>query len=300
MLKSIAPSVRIAILFAAVPLACHARPDVARARSATLTQSGRDESAAEKLGWRLGLQAWTFRDRTACEAIDGAAKLGLKYIELYPGQALSPELRDVKVGVDMSDEQRAVLQAKLKSAGVKAVSFGVVGFSTNEVEARKIFEFAKKMGLENISCEPEPDAYELVDKLCNEYEINAAIHNHPKPARYWNPDVVLAAVKGRSQRMGACADTGHWPRSGLVPVDCLKQYDGHIIELHFKDITDGVDRPWGTGNGDARAMLHELQRQGFKGLVDVEYEDGAGAPLEANVARCIAFFDASARELIAK
>jgi hypothetical protein len=50
----------------------------------------RDDAAAEKLGWRLGAQAWTFRDRTAFEAIATAHRLGLKYIELYPGQPLAP------------------------------------------------------------------------------------------------------------------------------------------------------------------------------------------------------------------
>jgi sugar phosphate isomerase/epimerase len=262
--------------------------------------TARDDSAAEKLGWRLGVQAWTFRDRTAYEAIETAAKLGLKYVELYPGQSLRPDKRDAKVGPEMSDDQREGLVKKLESSHVKAVSFGVVEFKNDEPAARKIFEFAKKLHLENLSCEPEPDACELVDRLCNEYKINAAIHNHPKPSRYWNPDTLLAAVKGRSARFGACADTGHWPRSGLVPVECLKKYEGHIIELHFKDIENGVDRPWGTGKGDARAMLAELKRQGFKGLIDVEYEDGEGAPLEANVAKCIAFFDATARELAAK
>jgi sugar phosphate isomerase/epimerase len=261
--------------------------------------AARDDSAAEKLGWRLGVQAWTFRDRTAFEAIDTAKKLGLKYIELYSGQALSPEKRDAKVGVDMSDDQRDDLKHKLESAGVKAVSFGVVELTNDEAASRKVFAFAKKLGLENVSCEPTPDAYALVDKLCTEYAINAAIHNHPKPSRYWNPDTVLEAVRGRSQRFGACADTGHWSRSGLVPVGCLKKLEGHIIESHFKDIENGVDKPWGTGKGDARAMLAELKRQGFKGLIDVEYEDGDGAPLEANVARCIAFFDATARELAA-
>jgi sugar phosphate isomerase/epimerase len=276
------------------------RVQAGSAQPAADTRAARDDAAAEKLGWRLGVQAWTFRDRTAYEAIDAARTLGLKYIELYPGQALSPEKHDVKVGVDMSDADRDGLQQKLKAAGVKAVSFGVVGFDTNEVEARKIFEFAKKLGLENVSCEPEPDACAMVDKLCNEYGINAAIHDHPKPSRYWNPDTVLAALKGRSQRMGACADTGHWSRSGLVPVECLKKLEGRIIELHFKDIDGGLDRPWGTGQGDARAMLAELAGQKFKGFVAVEYEDGAGAALEANVARCIAFFDATARELAAR
>ncbi len=262
-------------------------------------QPARDDAAAEKLGWRLGVQAWTFRDRTAFEAIDTAAKLGLHYIELYPGQALSPEQKDVKVGTELTDEQRVALLRKLATARVKAVSFGVVEFGKDEKEARKVFEFAKQMGLENISCEPAPEACELVDKLCNEFGINAAIHNHPKPSRYWDPDTVLEALKGRSKRMGSCSDTGHWPRSGLVPVECLKKLEGRIVELHFKDIEDGKDKPWGTGKGDARGMLAELKRQGFRGLVSLEYEDGEGTLLEENARLCIAFFDETARALAA-
>jgi len=262
-----------------------------------LQKPARDDSAAEKLGWRLGTQAWTFRDRTAFEAIDTAAKLGLKYIELYPGQPLRPDQKDAKVGPDLTEAQRDALSQKLAAAKVKAVSFGVVELGKDEKQARRIFEFAKQLGLENLSCEPEPEAIELVDKLCNEFGINAAIHNHPKPSRYWNPDTVLEALKGRSKRMGSCSDTGHWSRSGLVPVECLKKLEGHTIELHFKDIENDKDRPWGTGKGDARAMLAELKRQGFRGLIGLEYEDGEGAALEANAARCIAFFDEVAREL---
>jgi len=265
----------------------------------TQAKSARDDSAAEKLGWRLGVQAWTFRDRTAYEAIDTAAKLGLKYIELYPGQALSPEQKDAKVGVDLTDEQRVALLEKLATAHVKAVSFGVVEFKKDETAARKIFEFAKRMGLENLSCEPEPDACELVDKLCDEYGINAAIHDHPKPSHYWDPKIVLEAIKSCSKRMGSCADTGHWSRSGLVPVECLKKLEGRIIESHFKDIRDDADKPWGTGDGDARGMLTELKRQGFRGLICIEYENGEGALLEANVALCIAYFDQVASELAA-
>lgn len=265
--------------------------------ASTPRASVRDDSAAEALGWRLGIQAWTFRDRSACEAIETAARLGLEYIELYPGQVLSPELPGAKVGIDMSDEHFARLRARLDACGVKAVSFGVVGFDADEAAARRTFEFARKLGLENMSCEPEPEALELVERLCVEYGIRAAIHDHPKPSRYWNPDTVLAAVAGRSPLFGACADTGHWSRSGLVPAECLRKLEDRIVELHFKDITDGVDRPWGTGQGDAPAMLRELARQRFRGLVCIEYEDGAGPELEANVARCVAFFDQQARAL---
>ncbi len=265
----------------------------------TLAQGpARDAAAAEKLGWKLSVQAWTFRDRTAFEAIDAARALGVKYMEFYPGQALSPDQKDAKVGPDLNAAQRAAFKAKLAASGIRAMNFGVVNFTSDAAAARKVFEFAKDMGLETITCEPaDTAAWDAVEKLADEFKINAACHNHPKPSHYWNPDTVLEAIKGRGPRIGCCADTGHWPRSGLKPVECLKKYEGHIICLHFKDITNGEDRPWGTGDGDAAGMLRELHRQGFKCVISLEYESGAGKELEANAAKCVAFFDKTAREI---
>ncbi|MFN0205212.1 MAG: sugar phosphate isomerase/epimerase family protein [Planctomycetota bacterium] len=265
----------------------------------TQSKPARDDSAAEKLGWRLGMQCWTLRDRTCFEAIETSARLGIKYTELFPGQILSKDHPNVKVG-ELSEEQQKLLIDKLKSHSVKAVSYGVVNPANNEKETRKIFEFAKALGLENISCEPAEDALGLVEKLCAEYSIKAAIHNHPKPSHYWNPDTVLRNIKDRNKWIGACADTGHWSRSGLVPVECLKKLEGRIVELHFKDIENNEDRPWGTGKGDARTMLTELKRQGFRGLINIEYETGSGKELEANVTKCIEFFDRIAGELSGK
>jgi sugar phosphate isomerase/epimerase len=258
----------------------------------------RDDTAAEKLGWKLSVQAWTFRDRTAFEAIDAAHALGVKYMEFYPGQSLSPEQKDAKVGPDLTAAQRDAFKAKLAASGVKAMNFGVVNFSSDAAAARKVFEFAKDMGLQTITCEPaDKAAWDAVEKLTEEFHINAACHNHPKPTHYWDPEIVLEAIKHRSSRVGCCADTGHWSRSGLNTVECLKKYEGRIICLHFKDISKGEDRPWGTGDGNAAGMLRELHRQGFKGVISLEYESGAGKELEANAAKCVAFFDEQARAI---
>lgn len=264
----------------------------------------RDDAAAERLGWKLGTQAWTFRDRSAFEAIQTAERLGLKYIELFPGQNLGKDYPGAKVGPEMSAEQRKELRRHLVACNVKLMNFGVVGFKNDEAAARKMFEFAKDMGIETITCEPDLNAWDLVERLANEYGINIACHDHPKPSTYWNPDTVLDHVKSRGKRLGACADTGHWPRSGLNAIECLKKLDGRIICLHFKDIAPadatGKDQPWGTGANNARGMLEELARQGFKGVISVEYETGEGPELEKNVEKCIAWFDAAAREIAAK
>lgn len=264
--------------------------------------AARDDAAAEKLGWKLGVQAWTFRDRTAFEAIDTVRALGLKYIELYPGQKLSPKHGEAKVGPEMTMDLLQALKQKLAEANVKAMAFGVTGFNTDEMAARRTFEFCRLLGIGTITCEPETNAWDVVAKLADEYKIDIACHDHPKPSHYWNPETVLAAVKDRNQHLGACADTGHWPRSGLDTVASLKLLAGRIRSLHFKDIAPanakGEDKPWGTGEGKAHEMLAELHRQGFRGLFSIEYETGAGKELEANVARCIEFFDNEARKLL--
>jgi sugar phosphate isomerase/epimerase len=297
----------IALVFASLATATVAMAQqepvtVSATATTTVRLAARNDRAAEQLGWQLGVQAWTFRDRTTFEAIDTARALGLKYIELYPGQKMAVD-GDAKVGADMTPEQLAALQKHLAAAGVRAMAFGVVGFNKDEAAARKTFAFAKAMGIGTITCEPDTDAWDLVEKLACEYQIQIACHDHPKPSHYWNPETVLASVKGRSQRLGACADTGHWPRSGLDTVASLKLLEGRIRSMHFKDIAPanakGEDKPWGTGEGKAHEMLTELHRQGFRGLISVEYETGAGKELEANVAKCIEFFDAQAREFVA-
>jgi len=260
----------------------------------------RDDRAAESLGWRLGVQAWTFRDRTAFEAIETAGRLGLKYIELYPGQPLSPEDRASEVGPGLSGSQVDALKARLAGAGVRAMSYGVVGIVGDEGAARRQFEFVRAMGMATLVAEPPPEARDLAARLAGEYGIVVAIHNHPRPSIYWSPDAVLEAMNGGSPRLAACADTGHWTRSGLSAVDSLKKLVGHVAELHFKDVAGGRDTVWGTGESDAPGMLAELKRQGFRGPVYVEYEDGRGAELEANVQRCIEFFDEAARKLAAE
>ena len=257
---------------------------------------------AEKLGWHLGCQAYTFRLFTFFEAVEKVQSLGLKYIEAYPGQSFSPEKPDVRFDHNMSEELRQEALAKLEECGVNLVCYGVVGLPPDEAESRKVFEFAKAMGIHTITSEPVFEALDTIEKLADEYGINVAIHNHPRPSRYWNPETVLEVVEGRSERIGACADTGHWARSGINPVEALKMLEGRIISFHFKDLNefgtrDAHDVPWGTGVCDVEGMLREVHRQGLTDVVfSVEYEHNWENSLP-EIAQSVAYFDKIAAEL---
>jgi sugar phosphate isomerase/epimerase len=108
----------------------------------------------------------------------------------------------------------------------------------------------------------------------------------------WDPNYVLSVIKDRDRRIGSCADTGHWIRSGLNPVDCLRILKGRIISSHLKDLNEMApgahDVPYGTGVSDVPAILEELKAQRFAGNISIEYEyhwDNS----TPEVAQCIGF-----------
>ena len=229
----------------------------------------------EKLGWKLGSQAYTFRLFTFAEAINKVDSAGLRYIESFPGQPIGAGSKE-SMTYNLSPEGRQFVKNLLKEKGVTVSAYGVVG-GANEEEWEKIFQFAKDFDIKVINSEPGENQLDFLSKLCDKYNIKLAIHNHPKPSHYWNPDVVLKAIEGRSKLMGAAADVGHWMRSGLDPIECLKKLEGRIFHLHFKDLNEfgkgnAHDVHWGTGKLGLKAVQDELKRQKFQGMISAEYE----------------------------
>lgn len=247
-------------------------------------------------GFALGCQAYTFNRFTAFEAIEKTAQAGGRVIEFYPGQRLSPEHPDVRWGHDASDEVIQKVKAKLAEHDILAVNYGVVGIPRDEDAARRIFEFARKMGIRAITTE-STDAIDTVEKLVKEFDIQVAYHNHPvRPNdpnyRIWDPKYVADLVRNRDRRIGACADTGHWLRSNLDPIESLKILEGRIISSHLKDLNrkgpGAHDVPFGTGVANMAGILDELKRQGFDGNLSIEYEHNWDNNVP-EVAQCIGF-----------
>jgi len=249
------------------------------ALSACSTSTKTDSEAAgypeDKLGWKMGSQAFTFRLFTLAETIDKIDSADLRYVEAFPGQAIGYGSGE-KMDYSLSPEGRAFVKNLLKEKNVTLHAFGVTNGQDAE-EWERIFAFAKDMGIQVINCEPAEEHLDIVSDLCDKYDIKAGIHNHPEPSHYWNPEVVLKALEGRSSKMGATADLGHWMRSGLDPVECLKKLDGRVIHLHFKDLNafgekKAHDVHWGTGELPIREVVEELKRQRFDGMLSAEYE----------------------------
>jgi len=246
-------------------------------------------------GFAIGCQAWSFNHYTVLEAIEKTAAAGGKVMELYPGQKLSPA-NPVPFNHDSPDDQIQAVQAKLAQCHVRAVNYGVVDIPKDEAGARKVFAFAKKLGLYGLTTE-SIGSLDTIEKLVKEYDVRVGIHDHPRrpqdPAyRNWDPNFILSLVKDRDARIGACADTGHWLRSGLEPLDCLRILKGRIMSAHLKDLNEkspqAHDVPYGTGVADVAVLLDELKSQHFDGNISVEYEHNWETSVP-EIAQCIGF-----------
>ena len=153
------------------------------------------------------------------------------------------------------------------------------------------------MGIETIVSEPGADAFDTIEKLCDEYDINVALHNHPEPSQYWNPDTVLKAAGPQQADRRLCR---HRPLDALRPQSAraLKKLEGRIITFHFKDLNKpgkgAHDVPWGTGR----------RRQGHAGRDPPPRDQGRVldrvrvqlGQFRAEIAQCVAYFDKVAAE----
>ncbi len=254
---------------------------------------------AAKMGWLLGVQQYTFRSFSFFEMLDMMVTLGIEHAEAGFFLKLDKARPELKTNEDLSPALRKEVKQRLADRGL-SMSTNYANLGTDADLDRKIFDFTKEMGAGTIVAEPPAEAFDRIEKLCDEYQINLAVHNHPKSpnSKYWKPENVLAVCKGRGKRIGSCSDTGHWVRSGLDPVECLKKLEGRILGFHLKDVKEkgnpkARDVPLGQGKANYSAVLKELNRQGYRGVLTIEYEHDSPQLMD-EVAQCVAFVEKTA------
>ena len=251
---------------------------------------------AEKIGWRLSCNLYTFRDRSFYEALDVIAGLGIRCVEPAFFLPLSKEQPDLKTNEALAAGQRREMKKRLDDRGLKMASY-YAPLEADVKAFRKVFDFAQEMGVETLVAEPPAEVFEALDRLCQEYKMNLGIHNHSEAAgsKYWRPENVLKVCAGRSKAIGGCPDTGHYVRTGLAPVECLKKLDGRIITVHLKDAAElgnpeSRDVPLGEGKANFAQVLQTLRALKFRGLATIEYEY-LSPQLVDDVAKCVKFVE---------
>lgn len=230
-----------------------------------------------KNNWKLSIQTWTFHKYSFLQSVEKADSLGVKFLEVYPGQKVGGDIQGA-FSYSLDKDSRDKLKQFLEYRGIKVVALGVIDKDYyNKDNLEKFFEFAKYMGISFITAEPEWNDLDEFNRLAGKYKVKVALHCHPRPSsHYWHPDSTVKAMKGR-KNIGAWPDIGHWARNGVNILDAMKKVKGKIWGLHLKDVAafgnlQTEDVLFGKGICDIPAVLKELNRQRFKGVIAMEYE----------------------------
>jgi L-ribulose-5-phosphate 3-epimerase len=259
----------------------------------SMAQSRSQASSPNKAAWETGVALYSFNRFSFVDALEKADQAGVDVVEGFFFHQLGKEFKN-KSMADISEGDIAQMKELMEQKGIAMKSM-YVGGAENEADWRRFFEMGRELGMEYLVGEPVKEDWDLVDRLAGEYKIKMAIHQHSKESGslYWHPDSVLAAVKNRPN-IGACGDVGHWARSGLDPVDCLKKLEGHLLGIHLKDLDQmgekAKDVMVGTGVIDFAAVVGELKRQNFDGTVHVECEHKMEDNL-ADVVQAVKYFE---------
>lgn len=234
-------------------------------------------ASADEPGIKLGLQSWTCRNMTFEQTVAFAEKHGIKYLQLIPNH-LNPD-----DPIDLNLHKKALVEAK----GMTIYTFGVTKTSMDKEANRKIFEFARRMGIKLIVVEPKNlDEWDGLEELVKEYDIRLAIHNHDIQTTYGNPATVKAILAKRDKRIGVCLDVGWITAAGFDAAKVFKEYNGRVYDLHLKDKhiekgADGkkivVDTEIGKGDANYPGLFAEIKKSGWSGVAAIETDSKAFA-----------------------
>jgi sugar phosphate isomerase/epimerase len=231
---------------------------------------------------KLGIQLYSLRDYPVNEALQHAKDLGFEQVEFYSGM----------LPLDASAEQIDDMKKRVAELSMSISAHGVNGFGGDAAANRKTFEFAKALGIRNITADPAPESFDSLNDLVQEFDIRIAIHNHGPRHRYNKAVDVLRAIEGRDERIGACADLGHYIRSGERATEVIRLLKGRLYGIHLKDFAemkeDAKGVILGQGHLNVPAVFTALMQVGFPadGAMSLEYEENPQNPI-ADIRECV-------------
>jgi inosose dehydratase len=242
-----------------------------------LRRAGAAEASDPFGGFPVGVQSYSLRKFSTQEAVRHLQGMGVHYVEFF-SQHLNP---------GASEEEIAATMKLLADAKIKLAGHGVHTFTKDHDANKKLFDFAKKVGVKVVTANPKPDAFDSLDKLVAEYDIRIAIHNHGPGADFDKLSDVTTAIKNRDKRIGACVDCGHYLRSGEDPVKCVLELGDRVYGVHIKDEKEtgtpkSANVVIGKGHLDVVGLFKALRQVKFPadGALSLEYEANPDNPIE--------------------
>ncbi len=224
---------------------------------------------------RLGVASYSLRQFPREYAIEAVKALDTPYVNIksfhLPYEATPDELRAGREAFE--------------SAGLQIVGGGTVTLQQDDDDdIRRYFEYARLGGMPLLVIAPTAQTLPRIERFVKEYDIKVAVHVHgPTDPHFPGPQDVLPVIADMDPRVGVCVDVGHTARTGIDLVEVLDMCGPRALDMHMKDLRDLTSAASqcivGEGRIPVPAIFRQLEKMGYDGYVNLEYEIDADDPL---------------------
>jgi sugar phosphate isomerase/epimerase len=254
-------------------------------------------------GVQIGVQSYSYRDRSLDAAIQAMVEDGLGECELYSphfepgglprrGQVNREELRKWRLTVPL-DEIKAV-RKKFDDAGISLFAVNISfrdDFTDPEIE--RGFWMAQALGVRVITASSTVSVMPRVVPFAEKYKIMVGVHGHNNvkdPNEFATPESFAKAM-ALSKSIGVNLDIGHFTAANFDAVSYIEEHHDRITNLHLKDRkkNDGANVPFGEGETPIKQVLQLLKQKKYNIPANIEYEYKGKDDAAVEVKKCLEY-----------
>lgn len=262
-----------------------------------LARIGLARASSDINGVIVGVQSYSFRDRSLDQAIGAMRDIGAGYCELWAGHV---EPRKELTAAELRKwRQRPLLEVfrkvreKFDAAGITLTAYSYsFRDDSSEEEIASGFQMARALGVGTITSSSNVSTAGRVDAYASRARIAVGMHNHGRiaPNEFATPDDFEKALAGASPYIAINLDIGHFVAAGFDPLDFIQKHYQRIVAVHLKDRkkNEGADVPFGEGDTPIREVLRLMKKQRYRFPAMIEYEYQRGETV-ADVRECFEF-----------
>jgi sugar phosphate isomerase/epimerase len=232
-------------------------------------------AAAAEAGIKLGVASYSFREFSR--------RLAIQYMKTLKAQYINIKEFHLPINATAAETEKGA--AEFRRAGLTITGAGTIYLQKNDdADLRKNYEYCKAAGIPMIVGSPSLETLAKCDKLCQEFNIKLAIHNHGPEDKHWpSPLDILKAIRNTSPMVGLCIDVGHTTRTGTDVLEAIRAAGPRLLDMHIKDLSNLMDAKSQVDVGDGvmpiAAIFTELMKMNYQGHVMLEYEINGEDPM---------------------
>ena len=243
----------------------------------------------------IGVQSYSFRDRSLVEAIAAMQKIGLRSCELWqdhvePRKLPRGQKRRWRETVPLDHFHQVRDQFARAKIALSAYNISITD-SFSDAEVERAFEMTRALGAPLITSSSNVKTLPRIAPVAARHKMLVGMHNHSKidPNEFASARSLTDAL-AHGPDIAVNLDIGHFTAANEDSMAFLQQHHQRIVTLHIKDRKrdQGPYVEFGTGDAPIVPVLKLLAETEWPIPANIEYEYKGGDTVD-EVARCLAY-----------